>query len=727
MFNRTPVDPGFADAGFPGLVKRISPAVLCLIFLVASSTSLDFRSELCKKPPKIDTAFFQNATALAGRGRAASFVGHMRGIQSADRCQPNRFCDIGNSGAFCRKDVYGLKTFCTIALAFLMLCALFAPQAFASETPPGTPSGIPWSDLDGFIRDYVESYIGITTPGASIAIVQDGELVYAEGFGFASAAGDMPVDARSTVFEWGSISKLFVWVSALQLAEQGKLDLEAPISDYLPDSEMPKLQYDEPVTMLHLMNHSAGFEEYVVHFFAESGEDVLPLSEFLVKFQPRQAYPPGRVVAYSNFGTALAARIVEIVSGQSYDTYVKEHILGPLGMNDTVVTIANDADWAKIRDRQAVGYVSPEEGTFIETGYVFMSLYPSGAMNGTAVDLAKFAKALLARTEEDNVLFNHLETLTLLYTATHSPGPLTPGIAHGFWEYQGTYRSYSHSGNTKGFASNFHVVPDAGFAAVILTNQVGETAISHGLMDALLTDPAENRHSLPLDPQIEYNGTFLIARNTNHTFTKMYYHFLPLSVEPDFERQQLTIRFAGNSARYEQIGEGEFRLVGAAPEFLHMKNIRLVTDGSRITGIQAPFSDYVPANIPTFLVAAWTAAVLVLVVCMAVMVVVYLAKRKRSDQPLGSYAAILLLQIVLFANTAWLAVKMLGNPYRPMDELLVHIILAVGSGILTIVAMLWAVIRAVRTRSWRKVPFVSTVIAAVLFQAYVVYWRFYWF
>src|SRR5690606_1491493 len=114
----------------------------------------------------------------------------------------------------------------------------------------------------------VNPFIDKTTIGASVVVVNDGTIVHAEGYGHTDDTRKTDVDAYSTVFEWGSVSKLFVWVSALQLVEQGRLSLDEPISAYLSKEQMPKLQYSEPITMLHLMNHTAGFEEYIINLIS---------------------------------------------------------------------------------------------------------------------------------------------------------------------------------------------------------------------------------------------------------------------------------------------------------------------------------------------------------------------------------------------------------------------------------------------------------------------------
>ena len=108
--------------------------------------------------------------------------------------------------------------------------------------------------------------------------------------------------ADETLFYPGSAGKLFTWTAVMQLVEEGKLDLDADINEYL-DFEIPDTGYG-PITMKHLMTHTAGFEEEFATQLAEDEEDVLPLRRFLIRYMPERVYAPGEVYAYSNYGTA---------------------------------------------------------------------------------------------------------------------------------------------------------------------------------------------------------------------------------------------------------------------------------------------------------------------------------------------------------------------------------------------------------------------------------------
>ena len=197
-------------------------------------------------------------------------------------------------------------------LAALVMIAFLAPSAYASGAP---------DTYEASANAVSEKYIGKTVPGACVVISEHDNTVFAKGYGFADLENNTAMDPETTVFEWGSISKTFVWVSVMQLVEDRKIDLETDIRTYLPDGFLKNLRFAEPVTLIHLMNHTAGFEEELLDLRYYSASEVIPFKEVLSAHQPKQVYPPGTVSAYSNYGAALAALIVEEASGQSYKDY----------------------------------------------------------------------------------------------------------------------------------------------------------------------------------------------------------------------------------------------------------------------------------------------------------------------------------------------------------------------------------------------------------------------
>ena len=136
-----------------------------------------------------------------------------------------------------------------------------------------------------------------------------------------------PVDGRETLFRIGSVTKTFVWTAAMQLVEQGRLDLDADVNTYLTDIKIPE-KFGAPITMNHLMAHRAGFEDSFTLYTRKDGDAELSLERSALKLDmPARVYPPGARTAYSNYGSALAARVIENITGRPIETYIEEEFL----------------------------------------------------------------------------------------------------------------------------------------------------------------------------------------------------------------------------------------------------------------------------------------------------------------------------------------------------------------------------------------------------------------
>src|SRR5215204_3212982 len=231
--------------------------------------------------------------------------------------------------------------------------------------------------------------------GAAVSVVKDDKLFFAKGYGDADLENKIPVDSERTNFRIGSLAKLFTWTAVMQLAEQGKLDLNEDINTYL-DFPIPDT-YPQPITLKDLMTHTAGFEDLYYERLAKDPNDLLPPREWLISHMPARVRPPGEVAAYSSYGAALAGYIVARVSGEPYDQYIQEHILNPLGMLHTTAWPSMPPD---IRANTSVGYVY-EDGAFqvfpdtsdMALAYADMgqpALVPAGDMQSSATDMARF-------------------------------------------------------------------------------------------------------------------------------------------------------------------------------------------------------------------------------------------------------------------------------------------------------------------------------------------------
>lgn len=440
----------------------------------------------------------------------------------------------------------------------LLLCLLFSllppVSAYAEKTTDSgtTPSGIPFNRLEPEIDRYVNTYIGKSTPGAAVVITRGDRIIFSKGYGYANLEDKTPVDPANTVFAYGSINKTLVWTAVMQLAEAGKMKLDQDIRAYFPKELGDKLRYDKPITMLDIMSHTAGFEQHPLSTFSLSSENLDSLEATLLSSQPEQIYEPGTVIAYSNFATALAALAVEKVSGEPFYDYEMNHILRPLGMNRSSGHPAL-ADHPELRDMEAAGYaVDPDSGFEVRKRH-YVPMYPAGAMEGTAEDLARFAMAL---NKPDSPLFARPETLRTMLSRSYTPDEAILSNAHGFWEYRAQPHVVGHSGNVKGFSGNFAVVPEERLGIVVLTNTEIEQKLTSGIIDLLVKEeqeaPVPQAPAAELQPSRELAGYYVQSGGTYSTYHEVLNYLGLIKITPKGEHD-FTLRVMGMSGEMKQI------------------------------------------------------------------------------------------------------------------------------------------------------------------------------
>lgn len=391
-------------------------------------------------------------------------------------------------------------------LIVLLAAELIMPtNAMAKESSDSNISNI-GSKIEQYVNEHSD-----TTAGMSVAVFDVNDTIYRNSFGYMDVQNKVPV-TEDTVMEWGSVSKLLVWISVMQLAEQEKINLEADINTYLPEGFLHNRKYDTPVTMRNLMNHDAGFEESVIGMATGKEERIITLEDYLLQFQPRQIYEPGTVCAYSNFGTTLAAYIVERVSGVPYYEYVRTNIFKPLKMNDTTIC-ADLSDNLTIKERRLELKIYTADVNEILPNMSYIVMYPAGMCISTIGDMQKFAQSLLS---ENTILFHEKETYYELFSATSYFGKTEiPRNYHGFWsiEAYGT-KVIGHSGNTAGCSSSLFLDIENQVGIVIQTNQYNEQ-IYNNKMPELLFGEYEGTAS-------DYTGLIMSARTIFHGPLKLY-------------------------------------------------------------------------------------------------------------------------------------------------------------------------------------------------------------
>jgi CubicO group peptidase (beta-lactamase class C family) len=375
--------------------------------------------------------------------------------------------------------------------------------------------------MDGVVEAQLEAY---NIAGATVAVVKDGALFFAKGYGYADLKERKPVIADKTLFRIASISKLFVWTAVMQLVEQGKLELNADINTYLTHFKIPNT-YDEPITLTHLMTHTAGFEDYVIRLFMKNADRLISLGDILAQELPARVRRPGDIASYSNHGTGIAAYIVEQVSGMSWDNYVEENILRPLGMAHT--TFRQPVP-EKLSVNTSKGYTY-SEGEFQEQAFVYVPLAPVASASTTATDMANFMIAHLNHGRFGNERILDTQTAQQMHRALFRHAPEVNPMAHGFFDMsrKGQF-VIGHGGNLLYFHSTLALLPEHRAGLFIAYNTQGGKKAARNTLELFLDryyPPRKIQPPVPNgDTKIDlqrFTGSYFSSRRVHRRFTKL--------------------------------------------------------------------------------------------------------------------------------------------------------------------------------------------------------------
>lgn len=302
--------------------------------------------------------------------------------------------------------------------------------------------------------------------GAAIVVVQDGRVLFQKGYGH--AAQGVAVDPQTTLFRIGSVTKLVTWTAVLQLVEQGRLDLDKDVDAYL-DFHIPAT-FAQPVTLRHLLTHTAGFEDVFENVMPPDAASTPSLESYLKQAIPARIQPPGAVVAYSNYGAALAGYIVQRVAGEPYETYVAKHIFAPLGMKSS--TFAQPAP--------VTGYVAASGPV---SNFEFIATVPAGAMTSTASDMARF---MLAHLDQGGALLKP-ETARLMHGEAWRPAPQVNAMSLGFYgDDRNGLRIIGHGGDLISFHADLKLLLDHKIGIFVALNSLGKDVASSAVRSGIL-------------------------------------------------------------------------------------------------------------------------------------------------------------------------------------------------------------------------------------------------
>ncbi|MFG6160226.1 serine hydrolase domain-containing protein [Halomonas sp. 1390] len=511
--------------------------------------------------------------------------------------------------------------------------------------------------VDGFITARMEAH---HVAGVTVSVVKDDALVLARGFGSADIEAGRPVVAERTLFRPGSISKLFTWTAVMQLVEQGRLDLDTDVRDYLPDFPL-ETRYPSPITLRQLMAHTPGFEDTAMgHLFEDDPDAVLSLRDYLRRHAPAQVRAPGSWPAYSNYGVALAGLVVAEVSGLSWEAYAERHLLAPLGMRDSTFR----EPWGPqregrpmsphLRERVSAGY-QWVDGALRPGGFTFVGgIGPAGSLSTTATDMARFMRAHLNEGRLGDGVLLAPDTAREMQRTHYRVAPRQPGMAHGFIESEiAGYRALGHGGGTVHFVSDLQLIPELGLGVFISTNSNGGQALIRGFVEELVRRyfPAPSPSAAAVDPSTDptrYVGDYLSTRRAYTTVEALMNHDMA-SVHVDREGELVLSRRGRQVRLVPAPDEGHFRQAdsGEALRFL-------VDDSGAVSHLAVPEPIMVMERVGPLANPRWRLAFLGLagaVFAGTLLVALFGWRRAPARRPMARWAA----RLTVLAAGLWVA------------------------------------------------------------------------
>lgn len=363
--------------------------------------------------------------------------------------------------------------------------------------------------FDITMNDFLEKY---EIPGAVLSFVSDGEVLYVQGYGYSDLESKTPMKADSLV-RIGSVSKLFTWISLMQLYELGEIDLEANVNDYISEFKVPDT-FPQPITIENLLTHTPGFEETPYNVIQFEEYTVQPLGEAL-KWMPERAFEPGKFAAYSNYGTALAGYIVQEVSGVEFSDYVDMNIIEKLGMKSTTVKQELEPD---LRARMSTGYYYLDGRNEPLTPFEKITIPPAGSITSSAGDMAKFIIANIQKGEFKGERILNEKTAELMQSVHFQHDPRLNGMCYGFYEMSmNGLRLIGHGGDTIFFHSLLVFSTEDNWGFFVSFNSNGKGSARDALLSAFMdrfypVDQSIERKEVAYFDKIKITGDYISNR-----------------------------------------------------------------------------------------------------------------------------------------------------------------------------------------------------------------------
>ncbi len=319
--------------------------------------------------------------------------------------------------------------------------------------------------IESFVDQYVaDGMQAAHVPGFAVVVVKDGKTLISKGYGYADLEQRIPMTPQTNL-RAGSVSKPVVATAVMQLVDQGLVELDAPISRYIPDLELTD-RFGQASTVAQLLTHQSGYTDADLLSHAPTLEEWQPLGEYLHDNLGPRDIQPG-VMAYSSRNTALLGYMIEKITGLPYDQAIARSLFDPLGMSKTTFTQPLPDE---IRANLATGYFY-QGGTYEIVPLDYVRSSPGIAMVTTAEDMGRLMQSLLNGGQFNGMQVLKAETTETLLTRQAAAHTYSRGKSYAFSENRlGGRQVLNHDGNGIGFGSRMILVPEHDLGIFISTN-----------------------------------------------------------------------------------------------------------------------------------------------------------------------------------------------------------------------------------------------------------------
>jgi CubicO group peptidase (beta-lactamase class C family) len=365
-----------------------------------------------------------------------------------------------------------------------------------------------FAELGNRITDAMER---LRVPGVAAGIYFLGNE-YTAGYGLTSLDNPLPVTS-GTLFQIGSTTKTITATAAMRLVEQGKLDLDSPVRTYLPELRLADASAAASVSMRHLFTHTGGWVGDYFNDFG-NGDDALARIVTSLEALP-QLTPVGEVWSYNNSGFYMAGRVIEAITGRSYEASIEELVLNPLGMKETFFFPGDLMTY-----RFAVGHHEREGKTVVARPWALpRATYPAGGITSTVHDLLIYAQFHMGDgVARDGNRVLQPDTVELMQSTQVSAGGATEHMGITWMlRHVGGLRIVEHGGATNGQLSAFLMVPERQLAIALLTNSETGAQLNGEITKWVLdqycraADPEPPHLSFSTEQLLEYTGHYVGA------------------------------------------------------------------------------------------------------------------------------------------------------------------------------------------------------------------------